>query len=110
MDNPDLWIIFTRRGIDINQYPAILKYLYNYKKQLTPGGEGGRKPSTCQWYEIQDPIAYWQEFETSKIVYPNICKRNEFTLDNDGYYINQKAFIIPQTSRHLLGILNSNIM
>jgi hypothetical protein len=36
-----------------------------------------------QWYEIQVNIAYYTEFEKPKIVYPNICKRPEFTLDTD---------------------------
>jgi hypothetical protein len=105
----NLWLIFTRRGIDINKYPAIEKYLTQYKKQLMPGVEGGRKPGSYEWYEIQDNIAYWQEFEQPKIAYPNICKRNEFAWDDKGYYTNQKAFIIPNASKYLLGILNSTV-
>jgi len=106
----NLWLIFTRRGIDIAKYPAIEKYLSQYKKQLTPGLEGGRKPGSYEWYEIQDNIAYWQEFEQPKIVYPNICKRNDFAWDDKKYFTNQKAFIIPNGSKYLLGILNSTVV
>jgi len=106
----DLWLIFTRRGINIDKYPAIKKYLSQYKKQLEPGIEGGRKPGSYEWYEIQDNIAYWEEFEKPKIAYPNICKRNEFAWEDEGYYINQKAFIIPEASKYLLGILNSSVV
>ena len=105
----DLWLIFTRRGINIDQYPAIHEYLKKYKKRLTPGIQGGRKAGSYKWYEIQDNIAYWQDFEQPKIIYPNICKRNEFAWDESGYYTNQKAFIIPNASKYLLGVLNSNI-
>ncbi|MEK0188948.1 Eco57I restriction-modification methylase domain-containing protein, partial [Microcoleus anatoxicus] len=57
----DLWLIFTRRGIDIKKYPAIENYLSQYQEKLTPGT--GRKAGTYKWYEIQDNVAYWQEFE-----------------------------------------------
>jgi len=110
IESQKLWLIFTRRGTDINEYPAIKKYLKKYKKRLTPGVKGGRKPGKYKWFEIQDNIAYWKEFEKPKIVYPNICKRNEFAWDNDGYYTNQKAFIIPNGSKYLLAVLNSSIV
>ncbi|MDM3846132.1 MAG: TaqI-like C-terminal specificity domain-containing protein [Aphanizomenon gracile PMC638.10] len=110
VNNPDLWLIFTRRGININKYPAILNHLSQFRERLTPGIPGGRKAGSYQWYEIQDNIAYYKEFEETKIVYPNICKRNEFTWDNSSYYTNQKAFIIPTNSKYLLGVLNSSVV
>ena len=106
----DLWLIFTRRGIDIKKYPAIHDHLCQYKKVLTPGIKGGRKPGSYQWYEIQDNIAYWQEFEQPKIAYPNICKRNEFAWDDGCYYTNQKTFIIPNGSKYLMAVLNSSVV
>ncbi|MDQ3258248.1 MAG: hypothetical protein M3R15_30915, partial [Acidobacteriota bacterium] len=54
----DLWLIFTRRGIDIKKYPAIEKHLKQFKSQLMPGVPGGRKPGSYEWFEIQDNIAY----------------------------------------------------
>jgi hypothetical protein len=110
LDPQDMWIVFTRRGTDIKKYPAVYKHLLKYKRQLTPGVKGGRKPGSYKWYEIQDNIAYWKEFEEPKIVYPNICKRNEFTWDENGYYTNQKAFIIPRSSKYLLAVLNSSVV
>ena len=110
LEPKDLWLIFTRRGIDIKKYPAILEYLTPFKKQLSPGITGGRKPGCYKWYEIQDNIAYWQEFEQPKIIYPNICKQNEFAWDDKQYYTNQKAFIIPRSSKYLLAIMNSKVV
>jgi hypothetical protein len=40
----DLWLIFTRRGIDIKKYPAIEKHLKQYKKQLMPGVPEAESP------------------------------------------------------------------
>ena len=31
-----LWMIFARRGIDIESYPAILRHLEKYREQLEP--------------------------------------------------------------------------
>ena len=53
---------------------------------------------------------YWDDFEQAKIVYTNICKRNEFAWDENSYYANQKVFIIPGASKYLLGILNSSVV
>ncbi len=110
------FLIFTRRGTEIDQYPAIKQYLRRFKKQLTPKPRGwqgdtwpGRKPGTYQWYEVQDAIDYYQEFEKPKIIYPNICHQPEFTLDENGWYTNQKCFIIGVPDKYLLGILNSSL-
>lgn len=104
----DLWLIFTRRGIDIKRYPAIENYLSQYKEQLTPGT--GRKAGTYKWYEIQDNIAYWQEFEQPKILYPDIAIRCEFAFDNNAFYSDCTLFLIPANSPYLLGFLNSGIV
>ncbi len=102
-----LYLIFTRRGINMERYPAIKAYLSQFKKHLTPGV--GRKLGTYKWYEIQDSIAYWKEFEKAKIVYPNIFREPEFAFDQNGYYANQKCFIIPNNDKFLLGFLNSKV-
>lgn len=116
----DKYLIFPRRGIDIKKYPAIERYLSAFEEKLMPKpsnwkpkkeGEKwkGRKPGLYKWYEIQDSIDYYREFEKSKIIYPNICKRPEFTFDTEGIYTNQKCFIISIEDKYLLGLLNSKL-
>jgi len=109
IDYQDLWIIFSRRGINIKNYPAIYNYLLQFKKRLIPGVKGGRKPGTYKWYEIQDNIAYWREFEQTKIVWGNLAIRPKFAFADAGYYINAPANIIVSDSKYLLGILNSSV-
>ena len=106
----DLWLIFTRRGIDIKMYPAIYQHLLLLKNQLMPGGPDGRKPGSYHWYEIQDNIAYWQEFGTLKIVYPDIAPRCTFALDGDGLYPDCTLFLIPEATKWLLAVLNSQVV
>jgi hypothetical protein len=112
----DNYLIFTRRGIDINSYPSIKAYLEQFRERLEPkpadwaGGDWlGRKSGNYQWYEIQDAVDYYQEFEKPKILYPVIAKESRFAFDTAGFYINDKGFFIPRTDYYLLAILNSKV-
>ncbi|HLP87675.1 MAG TPA: TaqI-like C-terminal specificity domain-containing protein [Nostocaceae cyanobacterium] len=108
------WLIFARRGIDINDYPAIRSYLSQWREDLEPKKTlnqiKGRKPGNYNWYEIQDNTAYYPFFESSKIVFPDIAKEPRFTIDNKNVYIEATAFILPTKSLYILGILNSSII
>lgn len=106
----DLWLIFTRRGIDINAFPAVHAYLKQYQARLTPGIHGGRKPGSYKWYEIQDNIAYWQEFETPKIIVPAIQNSVQFAPDTNHYFGNNKLTIfVPPSIHFALACCNSNV-
>jgi len=109
------YIIFTRRGIDVFQYPSVLRYLEQFKSELSPKKskeqEIGRKPGNYKWYEIQDTIDYYEEFEKPKIIWGNLATRSSFSLDEtNGFYVNAPACILPTNSRYVLGILNSRLM
>lgn len=110
-DHQDLWLIFTRRGIDINKYPAIHEYLKKFKKPLTPGIPGGRKPGSYEWYEIQDNIAYWKEFESVKILSTKVSIRPSFAIDAESCYLGNTAYFVPVNSsaRYFAGVLNSRL-
>ncbi|GCA68488.1 hypothetical protein MiYa_00002 [Microcystis aeruginosa NIES-2519] len=85
-------------------YPAIYARFQQFRDKLIKRDDQGRF-----FWELRS-CKYWQEFEQPKIIYPNICKRNEFTFENSGYYTNQKAFIISCNDLTLLAILNSNVL
>jgi predicted type IV restriction endonuclease len=111
------YLIFTRRGIDIDQYKAVKSYLALFKKRLMPRpkdwkGEKwpGRKPGSYQWYEIQDTIDYYEEFEKPKIIIPAIVKSASYAFDTDGFYSNDKTTIIPTNDKYLLGLINSKVV
>ena len=106
----ELWLIFTRRGIDIKAHPAIHAHLKPFKTGLMPGGPGGRKPGSYEWYEIQDNIAYWQEFDQPKIIVPAIQDHVKYAPDDGGYYSNDKtSILIPPSVPFTLAILNSQV-
>ncbi|HVK07289.1 MAG TPA: N-6 DNA methylase, partial [Gemmataceae bacterium] len=111
------WMVFARRGIDIDQYPAIRRHLDRYQVQLEPrpkdwtGKEWpGRKPGSYQWYELQDTVDYWEQFEQPKIVYPDLSWRPSFALDRDSYFVNDTTFVLPSGDLWLLAVLNSPVM
>lgn len=117
----DLWLIFTRRPFPIEQYPAIKKYLSTFKAQLVPkpqnwddkhdGKWEGRKAGSYEWFEIQDNIAYWQEFERPKIISTKVSIEPTFSLDNKAHYLGNTAYFIPagDDRLYLLALLNSSV-
>lgn len=111
-----LWVISTFPALDLNidDYPAIKAYLAGFGKKLEQSGKSGcRKKTNNKWFETQDTIAYYREFEKEKIVYPNMTKYLPFMLDTKQFYTNQKCFILTRTTGSLfplLGLLNSKLI
>jgi hypothetical protein len=115
---PGLWMIFTRRGINIDASPSIRDYLAKMRDRLEPKPDAwqptflgeqwlGRKSGNYAWYEIQDPVEYYQEFSKPKLLAKRIAFYNEFSLDPGALYVNDSALIIPNADPWLLACLNS---
>ena len=120
VESADKWLIFTRRGIDIDAYPMVKAHLEKYRVGLEPKPTDwdqaknsdwkGRKAGSYHWYEVQDNIAYWEEFEKPKIIIPAIVGKSEAAADFENRYCNNKAtiFVAPLVS-YTLGIVNSTV-
>ncbi|TRL25157.1 hypothetical protein FM996_20210 [Methylosinus sporium] len=115
-----VWMIFARRGIDIDRYPAVQRHLEKYRRQLEPKPADwqpanekdqwpGRKEGNYAWYEIQDTVDYWKLLEDSKIVYVDIAWTPSFCLDVHGRYVNNTAYFIPSGDPWLVSVLNAPI-
>jgi hypothetical protein len=113
IEDPDMWLIFARRGADIGRYPAIREHLNKWKTELTPkkfsNDKVGRKPGRYEWHEIQDDVAYYPIFDGPKIIFPDICKAPRFFLDRSGRYLANTAYCLGVDDPYLLGILNSRL-
>ncbi len=112
-----LWMIFARRGIDIDAYPAVKRHLEQFRERLEPrpkdwsGGRWpGRKPGSYKWYEIQDSVDYWQLFEQPKILYQEIQFHPRYSSDSTGVLMNAKVFILPSDDPWIIAVLNSPLM
>jgi hypothetical protein len=112
-DWADLWIIatFPALHLNIDNYPAVRDYLKSFGKRLEQSGETGcRKKTANKWFEVQDNIAYWQEFQGEKIIYSNMTSLLPFCYDQDGFFANQKCFILTGESlKYLVCFLNSKL-
>ncbi|SHM79332.1 TaqI-like C-terminal specificity domain-containing protein [Cyclobacterium lianum] len=110
----DKYLIFTRRGTDITNYPSIEGYLNQFKDRLTPRNSEdqkmGRKPGPYRWFEIQDSVDYYKLFESPKITWPNLQSQPKFSIDFKGYYINAPSVILPSSNLTLLCIINSKLI
>lgn len=99
-----LWLINTPKGkVKIDEYPAIRDWLLPFKDRLEA------RATQQEWWELQQAqLAYQKKFEEIKIVYPIISQGRKFALDQQGYFINDKCFMI-NADYFLSAILNSTL-
>ncbi len=109
-----LWIIatFPSLKLNIDDYPAVRDYLASFGQRLHQSGESGcRKKTGNKWFETQDQIAYWQEFEREKLVYPDIAERLYFSFDGSYFSLSNTAyFFTGRDLKYLLAVLNSSLI
>ncbi|MCS7202347.1 MAG: Eco57I restriction-modification methylase domain-containing protein [Dictyoglomus sp.] len=107
-----LWIIstFPALSLNINNYPSLKDYLQGFGDRLLQDGRPGhRKKTNNKWFETQDNIAYYPEFEKEKIVWQEIVREPQFYYDKEKFYIEATGFIMTGNNlKYLCGILNSN--
>ena len=100
---PQQWLIFTHRGIAINDYPAILKYLEKHKELLS------KRKGKQEWYELPASLKEAKRFTQPKLVCPNTYNHQTFAVDTAGYYYGNTSYLIPTEETWLCGLLNSRI-
>ncbi len=109
-----LYVIFTGRGTDIDNYPAIKEHLSWWRKDLEPkatsGQRGpGRKPGSYKWYEPQDPVAYHEQFAHPKIIFNRFINSPTFAYDKSGAYHNDACFFTVPPTPAVAAIVNSAV-
>ena len=101
VESQDQWLIFTYRGIEINAYPAILKYLEKYKELLSKRG------NEQEWYELPASLDEADHFAQPKLVCPNLYNSQTFAVETEGFYCGYTCFVIPTDEKWLCGLLNT---
>jgi hypothetical protein len=99
-----LFLINTPKGkVDIEKYPAIRDWLLPFRADLE------KRATQQEWWELQQAqLAYQPKFATAKICWPHFQLHRSFSIDNVGFYLNNKCFFIPVEDHFLLALLNSN--
>ena len=117
----ELWLIatFPSRHYDIDEYPSVKEYLLSYGierleqtgKVHTVNGEKikARKKTNNKWYETQDSISYWEDFNKPKIVWGEISDRSKFAYESEGKYVPEATTFLMVGSHlpYLFCVLNS---
>ena len=86
----------------------LLSFGYDRLKQT--GEPGARKKTQNKWFETQDSISYWDDFNRQKIIYPVINKSMSFCIDNGSVFTNDKCFVLSgENINYLCAFLNSSI-
>ena len=101
VESQDQWLIFTRRGMEINAYPAILKYLEKYKALLNKRG------NQQEWYELQTSLDEAEHFAQPKLVCPNLYDTQTFAVETEGLYCGYTCYVVPIDETWLCGLLNT---
>ena len=110
-DFADKWIIATHNGnrgkgiprINIEEYPAIKKYLDRYYEKLAKRVDKGDTP-----YNLRNCV-YMDDFSKQKIVWGNLCLSAQYAMVEAGMYINAPSPFIASDDYYLLAALNSKI-
>lgn len=110
----NLWLINTHNGyvengekipaIDINDYPALKKYLDNFYPKLEKRTDKGKTP-----YNLRN-CAYYEDFEKEKIIWAEMTKEPCFTWDDNNIFINQTCYFMDGSNKYMLGVLNSKLI
>ncbi len=133
----DKWLIatFPALHLDIDDYPAIKAFLQGFWPKLVQEArpisqqerqslmeharkygiklkmsdlKKSRKKTGNQWFETQDQIGYYEEFEKEKIIYREISDAMNATLVKEGLYTNNKLYLITgERLKLILAVLNS---
>lgn len=111
----NLWLIctFPALNLDIENYPSLKKFLMNFMPRLKQSGEKGcRKKTSNKWFETQDNIAYYKEFEKDKIIYSEIVRQPQFYLDKSKqFFAEATSFVLTgKNLYYLLCLLHSKFI
>ncbi len=105
------------------EYPAIYEWLKQFEEKLkkrgqcryTSSGKPNPKaeyPGQHHWLELDNNPRqeYMDDFSRQKILYREISDKMDAVLDNDGYFVNNKCYLITgEYLRFLCGFLNSKM-
>ncbi len=105
-----LLAIYYGFNTQIDNYPAIKEHLIKHEATLRSRAQVNR--GDHHWMELdQNPSqSFMEEFSEKKIVFPIISSVPSFSLDEHGYFHNDKAFhIIGDDLEYVIAFLNSKL-
>ena len=123
-DWSNLYLIatFPSRHYDIEKYPAVKEYLLSYgierleqtgKTHIVDGEKvKARKKTNNKWFETQDSISYWEDFNKPKVMWKIIGCNINFCFDEKQMFCNNAVDIMVGDKDRLIqfvGLMNSKL-
>lgn len=135
----DLYLIatFPSKQYNIDEYPAVKSFLVGFKPKLQQAGEkltdaeiisvtqhaqehgisisksslkSSRKKTNNKWFETQDSISYWEDFNKQKICWKAVGRNLSFSLVEPGIFLTAPAsFITSNYNPYILAFLCSKV-
>ena len=99
----NIYIILTKIGTEIENYAIIKEHLDQFKDSLKKRRDQGN-----HYWELR-PCSYYEDFERPKIIWAEITQEPYFYYDEEGYYMNNKCFMITSEKTNLK-FLNSLLL
>ena len=91
------------------QYPAVYNHLLSYKNDLSKRNKA-ETGIRYEWYALQRWGAkYKDDFSKQKIVWGNLCLSAQYTIAEEGFFINAPSPFIAGGSKYMLAAMNSKI-
>ena len=101
------WLIYARKGVNIEYYSAIYEYLLKHKVKLS------KKSGANKWYELQSSPSDRNDALLSgdKIVWMDMTNTSRFTPVGQNIYCNNKCYFMSSNKNYYMcGVLNSKII
>ena len=102
-----LWLVYTRKGVEIDRYPAVYRHLRQHQRALS------KKAGTNQWYELQASPSDRLDslFGEEKLFWMDMSDRGRFAYSDTEIYCNDKGFMMTGSSlKYLCAVLNSSLI
>lgn len=103
---------FPSLNIEIENYQKVKAHLlsFGYDRLKQTGETGARKKTSNRWFETQDQIGYWRDFDKPKIIWKRIGSVIRFSYDeNRTVCLDSTCFATGNDLKYILGFLNSII-
>ena len=114
----DLYLIatFPSKHYNIEEYPTIKNYLLGFGlERLEQSGKkydgfSARKKTNNKWFETQDSISYWEDFNKPSIAWIELTDEAKFAYCENMIVLNTVFFLTGEKLFDILGMLNSTLI
>lgn len=111
---------FPALNIKINNYTAIKNYLESFLPRIEQSGieypvDSGiviksRKKTVNKWFETQDPISFYKEFQEEKLIWKRIGSSLRFSYsESEIYCLDSTCIATGEKIKYLTALLNSKL-